>query len=57
LCSESIGILGDRFLIEIGCDRNFDVVGLLSAIAVIKPPCFLCDNLGIENLIKQIRSL
>jgi hypothetical protein len=52
-----VDILGDRFLIDTGCDRNFDVVGLLSAIAVIKPPCFLYDNLGIENLIKQIRSL
>jgi hypothetical protein len=27
LCGESVDILGDRFLIEIWCDRNFDVVG------------------------------
>jgi hypothetical protein len=35
LCGESIDILGDRFLVEIGCDRSFNVVGLLSAIACV----------------------
>jgi hypothetical protein len=33
LCGGNVDDLGDRFVIEIGCDRSFDVVGLLSAIA------------------------
>jgi hypothetical protein len=35
LCGERVDILGDRFLIVIGCNRCFDVVGLLSAIACV----------------------
>jgi hypothetical protein len=30
-----MGILGDRFVIEIGFDRSFGVVGLLGAIAFV----------------------
>jgi len=40
LCGESVDVLGDRFVIEIRGDR------------CTYAPCFLCDNLGIKNLIE-----
>jgi len=54
LCGGSMDILGERFVMRLGAIAVWRCWFVERAIATLMLLVFVCDNLGIENLINQI---